>query len=247
MRSSYHARIVKASTIAQDMRYAIYFAPPDGSDLWRTGCQWLGRDPLHMCSREQPGVPGLGSRTVSALTERPRRYGFHATLKPPFSLIAGETRENLYAALSEFAFKRNAFPLPRLRVGNLGGFVALRISQRSAELDKLAGDCVSIFDRFRQQPTRAELLRRSHGLDARQRVLLGRWGYPFVMDQWRFHMTLTAVVPALHAGAITGFLAEWFEPALHEPLWVNELCVFVEEEAGGEFRLDARFPMAGPA
>lgn len=229
------------------MRYAIYFSPPEDSNLWKTGCQWLGRDPLQMRMLEQPGVPGLSARTVLALTERPRRYGFHATLKPPFSLISGETRENLFAALSEFAHERHAFPLPQLQVGDLGGFLALRIRQPCRDLDNLARECVSRFDRFRRQPTRAEFARRCRGLDARQRDLLERWGYPYVMDQWRFHMTLTGPLPGTQAGAITGFLSRWFEPALREPLWVTDLCVFIEEEANGEFRLGARFPMAVPA
>ncbi len=227
------------------MRYAIYFAPPDDSILWKKGCQWLGRDPLHLRSLEQPGIPGLSVRTVSVLTERPRRYGFHATLKPPFSLIAGETRERLFAALSEFAREHEAFPLPPLEIGNLGGFLALRTRQPCRELDKLAEACVSNFDGFRRQPTRAEFARRCRGLDAQQRNLLERWGYPYVMDQWRFHMTLTGVVPETRAGAITEFLFRWFGPALREPLWVTDLCVFIEEQPGGEFRLGARFPMAG--
>ena len=95
--------------------------------------------------------------------------------------------------------------------------------------------------------SRTEFARRCRGVDARQRELLERWGYPYVMDQWRFHMTLTGPLPGTQAGAITGFLSRWFEPALREPLWVTDLCVFIEEEANGEFRLGARFPMAVPA
>lgn len=184
---------------------------------------------------------------MSDVTASPRRYGFHATLKPPFLLAETETLEKLFAALSAFACSRNAFQLPPLEVGNLGGFLALRVSRPCEELNMLADDCVSQFDRFRRQPTRSELARRRHDLDARQRALLERWGYPYVMDQWRFHMTLTGPLPGSQAGAITGFLSRWFESALRETIWVTDLCVFIEEEANGDFRLVARFPMAVPA
>lgn len=228
------------------MRYAIYFAPPAATRLWQAGCEWLGRDPLHLRALAQPRVAGVDSRTVSALTRRPRRYGFHATLKPPFKLVAGETREGLSAALSGFARTRHAFRLPQLQIGNLGGFIALRAPQPCRELDVLAAECVSKFDRFRQQPTRAELARRCRGLDARQRELLAQWGYPYVMDQWRFHMTLTDRIPETHGGTLAEFLSRWFEPALREPLWMTDLCLFIEERAGDQLRLDARFPMTGP-
>ncbi len=184
---------------------------------------------------------------VSAVTKRPRRYGFHATLKPPFRLVDDETPESLFTALSEFAHERNAFALPRLRVGDLGDFLALRAEDECAQLDSLAEDCVVKFDRFRQRPSKAEFARRSRRLNARQRDLLEQWGYPYVLDQWRFHMTLTGSVPEAHAGTIGEFLSRWFEPALREPLWVTDLCLFLEEESGREFRLGARFPLARPA
>jgi putative phosphonate metabolism protein len=247
MRSSYHARIDQASRTADDMRYAIYFAPSEEGGLWKAGCHWLGRDPLRTVSLSRPRVPHVSSRTVAAMTTKPRRYGFHATLKPPFRLVEDETPENLRAALAEFACQRAAFALPRLEVGELGDFLALRALEECPELDRLAEECVVNFDRFRRCQSREELARRSHGLDARQRVLLERWGYPYVMDQWRFHMTLTGEVPEPHAGAITGFLRRWFEPVLREPLWVTDLCLYIEEKAGGEFRLGGRFPLANPA
>ena len=229
------------------MRYAIYFAPPIDSILWTAGCQWLGRDPLRMRSLDQPDVPGIDAALLSEATTRPRRYGFHATLKPPFELGAGETEEALFAALTDFACNRKTILLPPLEIGNLRGFLALRTSQPCADLNKLADDCVSQFDCFRRQPTRQELKRRGQGLDARQAVLLQRWGYPHVMDQWRFHITLTGSVDGPQAEAIKAFLVDWFDAALRKPIRVGELCLFIEQKAGSEFQLRERFPLARSA
>ena len=226
------------------MRYAIYFAPPADGLLWKRACQWLGRDPLRLCQLRQPQVPGLAVTALSELTASARRYGFHATLKAPFRLSEGMTQNKLFAALSDFARGRRAFALPPLEVGNLGGFVALRLSQPCLQLDQLAMDCVRHFDHFRKPPGERELAQRLHGLDERQRALLHRWGYPYVMDQWRFHMTMGVPVDKVQSHAMADFLPIWLDSALQEQLVVEDLCVFVEPAPGEAFELARRFPFA---
>ena len=228
------------------MRYAIYFAPPAGSLLWNRGCEWLGRDPLTMGRLKQPAVPGVGPQRLSQITASPCRYGFHATLKPPFRLSATGNAEQLFASIAEFARTRNAFALPRLGVARLGDFLALRPQQECARLSQLAEECVACFDRFRAAPQASELVQRRHGLDARQESLLRRWGYPYVMDEWCFHMTLTGKVGDEQIGVLTNFLSTWFDSALREPLVIEDLCVFLEAQDGGAFQLVRRFPLAPP-
>ena len=75
------------------MRFAVYFAPEPSSLLHRLGSQWLGRDAFSGGSCIQPGPADLAE-----MTAEPRRYGFHATLKPPFAL-----KEQLSAAALEAA------------------------------------------------------------------------------------------------------------------------------------------------
>jgi putative phosphonate metabolism protein len=228
------------------MRYAIYFAPPAGSLLWNRACHWLGRDPLAMLRLKQPAVPGVDPQRLSQITARPRRYGFHATLKPPFRLSATETPEQLFASIAEFVQTRNAFALPRLEIARLGDFLALRPQHECARLSQLAEECVACFDRFRAPLPVSELAQRRHGLDARQESLLRRWGYPYVMDEWRFHMTLSGKVRDEQIGVLTGFLSGWFDSALREPLVIEDLCVFLEAQDGGAFQLVRRFPLAPP-
>lgn len=221
-------------------RYALYFVPPATHPLWTAGCEWLGRDP-------ETGV----ARAGGAHRTDPRRYGFHATLKPPFALRQDATRSRLLAALARFSDARAAFAMPRLAVAPLGDFLALRPIEPDATapgqpLRALADDCVRLFDEFRQPPSAAETERRLAGrLDEAQRANLARWGYPHVFDRWRVHMTLTDSLgdDTLRA-ALLADAARHFAGALAEPLRCEGVALFVEEAPGADFQLLQRFEFA---
>jgi putative phosphonate metabolism protein len=223
-------------------RYAVYFAPPDDSLLWQLGCRWLGRDAQRDRALEQPQLPGLTRARIADLTAAPRLYGFHATLKPPFALAGGYAADELHAALAEFARQRAPFPLPPLEVGMLAGFIALRPIAASAALDALARDCVVELDRWRAAPGADELTRRrATGLGARQEAMLARYGYPYVLDEFRFHLTLTDRLPAHEAQSLRERLAEHFTDALRQPLAVEGVCLFAQERPGAPFTLTRRY------
>ena len=221
-------------------RCALYFAPASSHPLWAAGCAWLGRDPETGAT-----FAGGGHRAD------PRRYGFHATLKPPFALRDGATRSQLLAALARFADERAAFPMPALAVAELGDFLALRPVERDATapgrpLRELADDCVRLFDEFRRLPSPDELARRlDAGLDDAQRGNVDRWGYPHVFEHWRFHVTLTDSLgdESLRA-ALRADATRHFESALAEPLLCDGVALFVEDAPGADFRLVRRFGFA---
>jgi putative phosphonate metabolism protein len=218
------------------VRYALYFAPEAAHPLWTAGCDWLGRD------------PGSGATSAGGPhREDPRRYGLHATLKPPFALRDGATRPQLMAALSHFVDERTPFAMPALGVATLGDFVALRpIERDTPALRALADDCVRLFDDFRRPPSPAERVRRLAGpLDEQQRGNVDRWGYPHVFEHWRFHMTLSDSLPdeTLRA-TLQADAARHFAAALAEPLRCEGIALFVEDEPGADFRLLRRFEFA---
>jgi len=221
-------------------RYALYFVPPAAHALWTAGCEWLGRDP-------QTGATSAGG----AHRADPRRYGFHATLKPPFALRDDATRTQLLAALARFVDGRAAFAMPRLAAAPLGAFLALRPVEHDATapgqpLRGLADDCVRLFDEFRRPPSPAETARRlAAGLDEAQRENLARWGYPHVFDRWRFHMTLTDGLSDDNLrAALLADAARHFAAALAGPLRCDGVALFVEETPGADFRLLQRFEFA---
>ena len=76
-------------------RYAIYFAPDKHSGGWEFGANWLGRDEHDNTVLPQPPLEGISPLELTRITQAPRRYGFHATLKAPFRLADGHDETSL--------------------------------------------------------------------------------------------------------------------------------------------------------
>jgi len=177
-------------------RYAIYFTPSPLSPLARFGAGVIGYDPAAAADVPHLHLEGISARELAAATEAPRKYGFHATLMAPFHL--GEhTESRLLEGLDEFCSRLGPVRLGPLQVTMLGDFVALVPRAAGAPLEALAGRCVEFFDAFRAPLGVEDLARRSNGrLSPRQRAYLDRWGYPYVFEDFRFHMTLTGPLAA---------------------------------------------------
>lgn len=220
-------------------RHALYFTPEDGTALAAFGWSWLGREP------RSANCPPLADDRQD-LVAAPRSYGFHATLKPPFRLAEGREEAELTEAVAAFAAARAPFVEPPLILAALGGFVALRPSTDAPRIHALADDCVRAFDRFRAPPSAAEAAKRGAApLTERQRALLDRWGYPYVFEEYRFHMTLTGTLAEDERAAALARIAPLAAGALAEPVAVRSLCLFRQEAAGQPFVLAARFPFGG--
>jgi len=222
-------------------RYAIYFSPGTGAPLYRLGSRWLGRDASTGESLD-PDLPGdIAREEWLRVTESPRRYGFHATLKPPFRLAENTTFGGLQAALRDFAGRHESFAAPPLGVAKLGNFLALTLSEPSAEFASLAADSVEEFDRFRAPATEQELAQRLGGsLPSRLREHVLRWGYPYVFDTWKFHMSLTCTLTEPSLPPLEWYLRHRFAPVYDQPLLVDSVCIFHEPSPGAAFRLVER-------
>ena len=211
-------------------RYAVY-ALPDGA-LGAAGAAWLGWDARAGCRVAQPEVPGL-PRPVAELTERPRRYGFHATIKPPFRLAEGRTEAELRAAFDAFCARAWPARAEGLAVAAVGPFLALRPEGGAEELDRLACATVEVLDAFRAPAGEAELARRRKpGLTPRQEATLRRWGYPYVMEEFRFHVTLTGPLDEADRARARAALAAHFAPVLPRPFRVARLALMGEDAEG---------------
>lgn len=175
-------------------RYAIYFAPHAGSALARFGASLLGYDLSAGAEVDPPEHPVFHDPLSLGWTAAPRRYGFHATLKAPFHLAQGRTPAELEEALAGFAAPRTPFDLG-LTLGLMQRFLALVPAAAQPAMDALAADCVRHFDLFRAPLTPADRERRHPDqLTVAQVENLDAWGYPFVLDDFQFHMTLTSAL-----------------------------------------------------
>src|SRR5262249_29039213 len=91
-------------------------------------------------------------------------------------------------------------------------FIAVVAAEPSIALDRLAADGVMAFDRFRRPLTSHEREQRlGAGLSERQIENLDRWGYPYVFEDFRFHLTLTGPIDAERRGSILALLQARFQ------------------------------------
>lgn len=175
-------------------RYAIYYAPAQDSALWRKASAWLGRDASTGLEVARPAVSGLDGLDLTELTADPRHYGFHATLKAPFELAAERTEAELLNAAADFACQLRSFEA-RIAPAALGRFLAFRLEDGEAEMAALHEACVRAFEAFRAPLSDADLARRrKSNLTPEQDERLVSWGYPYVFEDFRFHMTLTGAI-----------------------------------------------------
>lgn len=219
-------------------RFAIYYLPPDGA-LADFGARWLGWDVRSGAMVRQLDIDGLDDVTVT-----PRKYGFHGTLKPPFRLADGTDQDALSSAIADLARRTAPADCSGLEVRALGSFLALTPEGDITGIARIASTCVTGIDRFRAPPTEAELARRkAAGLSPRQEALLGQWGYPYVMDEFRFHLTLTG---KLKAGELDSWktIARSHLPTLPQPFRMDQIAL-VGERPDGNFELIQRYALTG--
>lgn len=214
-------------------RYAIYLAP---NEPFRTfGTHWLGRDADSGVPVSLP--PGMAARPAEWV-EAPARYGLHATLKPPFRLAKGIEPAMLDSAMRDFARDRHPFEVP-LTLRALRGFVAWCLADRPdavRRMHELADASVRELDRFRAPATPDEIARRQpERLSTLEQQMLRDWGYPYVLETFTFHITLTGMLdPEQQAAALTQ-LSSSAGVLLDTPLWVDSVSVFVQPEPGTPF------------
>ncbi|TGQ54712.1 DUF1045 domain-containing protein [Mesorhizobium sp. M1C.F.Ca.ET.193.01.1.1] len=218
------------------MRYAIYYTPRQDEPLARIAANWLGRDPFGAATRPVEAVAELSAAEVAFHTASARRYGFHATLKAPFRLAPGETEASLRAALDDFAEATPDVVIPRLVIGQIDGFFALVPEAPFEPLNGFAGEVVRAFDRFRAPLTEAEIERRSpDSLKPQEFRNLCQWGYPYVFETFRFHMTLSGRVGPQESLRLRAAIDSLFADVLQHPVPVDALTLFVETEPGAPF------------
>jgi putative phosphonate metabolism protein len=228
------------------LRYALYFTPPKDDPLNGLASRWLGRDAF--TGELYPALPygDISAEEQDALTAEPRRYGFHATLKAPFDLAASVTESDLMGVAGDFAARTAPFIVPKLVLGQLGRFFALVPGSLYPELQDFSASVVKAFEPLRAALSDADIARRRPDeLDEPHRANLLRWGYPYVMDEFRFHMTLTGPVAAERQPVVNSVLRETFTAHTGQPLSMTGVAVFVEETRGAPFIVRSWLPLGG--
>ncbi|MBV1695902.1 MAG: DUF1045 domain-containing protein [Hyphomicrobiales bacterium] len=226
-------------------RYAIYFAPAIDDPLWAFGSAVLGRD----AARDEPVAfpAALTSRFANwaDLVEPATHYGFHATLKAPFAPAPGIDGARITADTAALAGTLAPVDLGHLAVTAMGRFVTLRPAAALPALQAMAGAVVENLDHLRAPLTEADRARRKpETLTPKMRAYLDRWGYPYVFDEFRFHMTLSGPLADADRPDAAEIIRRLSEPT-NAPVRIAQLCVFRQLNRKSTFSILSRHPMAG--
>jgi len=229
-------------------RHAAYYAPAPGSLAWDLGSQWLGR-----CARSgerlaQPVAADWSANDFAQVTQAPRRYGWHATLKAPFALAHARTTADLDAGFAGLSARFDAPFTLALQLARVGDFLALVPLRPCAPLQQLADACVRELHDCAAPLPPSELARRSRGgLTPRQVDMLALWAYPYVMEDFAFHLTLTGSLLGLTDARVAQLMRhaqDWFAPLLADGLQIDAVSWFAEDTSGADFRWVQRFGFA---
>jgi putative phosphonate metabolism protein len=219
-------------------RYAIYHAAARGGELDRFGSHLLGYDAWTGAELSFPADVAQAVPDWRELTHEPRKYGFHATLKAPMALAAGKSEPELLAACQTFAATPRPISAITPIVNSISSFIAVVAAEPSVELERFAADCVSAFDAFRAPLAPEDRARRNPSkLTSRQREYLDRWGYPYVMEEFRFHMTLTGRLGSERREPILTMLRDRFAAKGFTSLAIDAIALFRQDDAASSFRI----------
>lgn len=227
-------------------RYAIYYAPAAGSALWTKASAWLGRDAVSGHGLAQPELPGLADLDIAALTADPRHYGFHATLKAPFELATDCTEAELISAAQAFSALQTPFEAT-IGPAALGRFLAFRLQDGEPEMQALHAACVREFEPFRAPLSDEDIARRRRArLTPEQDARMLEFGYPYIFEDFRFHMTLTGAIAdnALRSRVLEALQSHFAaQTASHR---FDAIAVFRQPERDAPFEIIERLAFAAP-
>lgn len=230
--------------MSQYPRYAIYFVPEADSVLYGFGASLIGYDVYSGQRLAFP--PGIEAEVENweRFTSDPRKYGFHATLKAPIALANGQTENGLIAAMDEFARTPRAIPVIAPTIRGISSFIAIVPNTACVELQALARDCVIAFDGFRAPLTAGDRERRNvPALSERQIAYLDNWGYPYVLEEFRFHMTLVGSLTAHRMEATIAILRDRFSAIELQSVSIDRLTLLRQEDAESRFKIIRHWPL----
>jgi putative phosphonate metabolism protein len=225
-------------------RFALFYVPP-ASDAWaQFATSWLGWDMQNGQAIDHPHLPGL-PLPLADITRSPRKYGLHGTLKSPFPLAKGRNRADLETACADLCATLAPVALENLRLTRMGRFLALCPEPASQAISTLAATCVQRLDSLRALASPDELARRRTAhLSPRQDTNLTNWGYPYVLDDFRFHITLTGRLPKSCLPDVQAVLEQTLTPLLPQTQNITDLAL-VGEDCQAQFHLLRRFELSG--
>lgn len=225
-------------------RYALSYVPEQGTPLAELGRTWLGHDIDSSVFIDQPDVPGITPERLEELTHWRRSEGMHGVLKPSFQLRSTASIESLLDTVRLFCRCQEPVHIPQMEVNVIGKFLALTPTIPSRQLVALASECVRVFEGFRQ-PILINMddRYRNDKLTVYQKRMLKHWGYPYVMEEFRFFIPMTdRIEDDAEREEITKAVTSISKPGIGETVHIRELTVLGQDSRQEPMRIVERVP-----
>lgn len=222
-------------------RYGIYMTPK-AEPLAGLGASWLGWSLENGSSVPHPSEL---ETTLREITQTPRKYGFHGTIKPPFHLAEHTSYDALFDAAITLCEGLSPVSVKGFQIKQIGHFLALTPCGDLSPLANLAAEVLQGLDQFRAPPSEDELNRRRKTvLTPLQETNLKNWGYPYVLEEFNFHITLTGHIADSEATHLAEVAQAHFGSELDQTIAIQSL-VLVGEAGDGRFHALHRLPLLG--
>ena len=225
-------------------RFAIYYVPPESDYLTKFSASWFGWDAYQGIKVNYPMLRNL-NYDLKDITSKPSKYGLHGTLKAPFFLAPNRTIDELRLSLSVLSHSIKKFEIPSICLRIISGFIAIVPSTQNESMNYLAKKCLEDLDRFREIES-PDILnkRRVVGLSPSEEHYLFRWGYPYVLDNFRFHLTMTTKLTSEVSKNVLSVLNSELRVVLKAPLAISKIYLFGESKLHGRFEVIEEFSLA---
>ena len=208
-------------------RYAIYYVPSENSELDLFGKCWLGWDPYKGVETTKSDLSKLPSfKKFSSLVLTPKQYGFHGTIKAPFRLKNEYTYNDLENKVREISKQIHSFYFDQLIIKKLGNFIGL-IPTNNLKINAVSNKFVEELDYLRDELSESEIKKRKpHKLTSNQKQMLFKWGYPYVFDEFKFHLTLTSKLNVVEIDDVLRSLQNILKQVNLNKISFNNICIF---------------------
>ena len=221
-------------------RYAIYYAPPKESSLEEFGRYWFGWDPLNakLINNKQRinylnrfGIKNLKNIDKNVLIAK--KYGFHGTLIPPFKLNKNYSTNTLFKKTEDIAKKFKKFKFYKFKLKRINNFYAFVQNKKNSNINKISNRLVKELFKFRSPLTKKEIDKRNPSkLSKLQLNILHKWGYPYLMSEFKFHMTLASEVTGNKLYSELKKIEKKKEIILNEINDFDKIYIFGENQKG---------------
>lgn len=221
------------STLLKVPRYAVYIAPSDTSMLGEFGRHVLQSTPVQ---NDRP--------LQLSVTEKAAHYGFHSTFKAPMELASGCTEQALLDAVQDYVHTKQRVALTGLQPNIVDGFLALTLPD-SPDVDAFAADVMHSFEPFRAPLSEADRQRRNpETLPERKRQYLENFGYPHVLEEFNFHMTLSnRIKNEQDSHSYHQWLMQNYKMIVTQTPWLDQLAVFWQPDRASAFTRIGKSPI----